>query len=524
LNQPKYVLEIRYADGSSISHEISEERRIVGRSKVKADLQINDKKSSGRHCEIRFVGGTITVRDMGSTNGTVHNGQKSEQFALGPGGSFRIGDTTLRIMALHGVEEEDGRTVVGAPAWIEDDESTRALSAEQVALVTGHAPPDVETTPEPEPAAPVKQSPRQTVAYHPALTRAPLRPDPDPAPEYDAPPEPEPETATAPAPDNGYDEPIDDAEPPDWAVAAAAPDPSPHDQYQQQMVVEQQPAWESPGGSAGLPAGPIQFDFTATGGQVFKKLFLGQLLCMVTLGIYTPWFIVSLQNWWYDHLQIQGNRGQFQARFEGTGGKLFVKFIGGYLLTLLTLFIYTPWFVCGMIKWFTENTKVTDPDGNEYDIEFTLTGGELFKFAFINGLLLVFTAGIWGSWYFCRMQNLMMSHHFISQNGRRIGTLEFTGKGGKLFVLVFVNYLLTIVTFGIYAAWFAVKLMRYVQENTTIHVNKTTWSGRFSGTGGQLFKLYLSALLIPLTLGIYVFWWKAKMWRFDWKSKSFEQS
>ncbi len=525
LNQPYYVLEVRYADGSSESHEIADERRIIGRSKVKADVQINDKKASGRHVEVSFVAGTVTVRDLGSTNGTMHNGQKSEKFALGPGGSFRIGDTTIRLMAIHGAEEEASRTVVSAPAWIEEDEATRALSAEQIAEVTGHAPA--------EPAPPAKRPVRKTVAYHPALGGQPEPPRPDTAREkpaapppaeperptrQDAPVEPEPEPMAYPEEEEAYDD-----SPPDWAQEAAQPAAAPLD-LQKQVVVQQQPGWEQPQGSSGLPAGPIQLGIEVTGGEVFKKLFLGYLLCLVTLFIYTPWYIVSLTNWWYEKLRIQGNRGDFELSFEGTGGKLFVKVFVGYLLTLITLTIYAPWFFVSITKWFTENTHITDPDGNSYELEFTLTGGALFKFLFVNGLLTLITGGIWMAWYFCRWNALLMSNVFISHNGRRIGTLEFTGSGGKFFLLVFVNYLLTILTVFIYFAWFQVKIMKFVAENTWVHVNQTSWQGQFDGRGVDLLKIFLWALLIPLTAGFYMFWWLPKKWRFEIGGRSFVQS
>jgi len=513
--QPYYVLEVRNPDGSTESHEIAEERRILGRSKVKADIQVNDKKASGRHCEIRFVSGNITVKDLGSTNGTIHNGQKSMQFSLGPGASFRLGDTTLRIIAIHGLaEEEAAKTQVSAPAWIEEDEATRAMSPDLIAQVTSHA-----DAPAPPPRA-----------------AAPPPRAPDPAPRAPAPAPPAAEPIAEPMAFPEEDE-YESAGPPDWAVEASGggggvgggiqqddPTPAPGQIQAFEQPVGQHAAHAQRGARSTLAPGPIQLDWTGTGKELLKKIMLGYFACIFTLFIYTPWFITGFTKYFYSRISIAGNRGNLHLSYTGTGGKLFVKLFVGYLLSLITLFIYMPWFICSISRYMMENTKVTADDGTVYDLQFELTGGNLFKFVFINGLLTLVTGGIWGVWYWCKMQNLLLSNIFIEQGGQRIGTLEFTGKGGKFFLLCFLNGFLVILTLFIYSAWFQVKVMKFAAEHTKIHVNQRTFAGQFSGKGWAYFKINLwAALLMPLTLGFYMFWFMANKFKFEYGNKSFDE-
>jgi hypothetical protein len=59
------------------------------------DLSIDDPSVSGFHCEIDFERGTLTVRDLGSTNGTFINSVPVRQAILEPGQTLRLGNVEL---------------------------------------------------------------------------------------------------------------------------------------------------------------------------------------------------------------------------------------------------------------------------------------------------------------------------------------------------------------------------------------------------------------------------------------------
>jgi uncharacterized membrane protein YjgN (DUF898 family) len=256
--------------------------------------------------------------------------------------------------------------------------------------------------------------------------------------------------------------------------------------------------------------------FSGTGGEFFKHMILGALLCAVTAGIYMPWFIVSLRRWLASRVVVGPTRhGNVQLVFTGSGATLFVKAFVGYLLTVVTLGIYGFWFAADLMRFFAEHTEGHAEDGTVYQLRFTLTGGELFKTAFVGWLLCLVTIGIYTPWLICSVKRLIDGQTYLFENGQHVGGKEFAGEGGSLFGTFIVGYVLTLITLGIYGAWFQVSLWRWFASNTRIHHQGRVFQGAFYGTGGELFlTFFIAALLVPLTLGIYGFWFYAKLTAF----------
>src|SRR5262249_62106504 len=64
-------------------------------------IRIKSSQVSRRHCEIFEVGGKLTVRDLGSSNGTFVNGKRvTGQQTLKSGDELTLGAVTLRVVAL----------------------------------------------------------------------------------------------------------------------------------------------------------------------------------------------------------------------------------------------------------------------------------------------------------------------------------------------------------------------------------------------------------------------------------------
>lgn len=89
-----------WVDVNGRRHEMPPPGVLVGRGSD-ADLQIIDPGVSRRHAEIRvaFIGRryTVTLHDLGSTNGTEVDGQRTTFATLADGSSVKIGDTMLRV-------------------------------------------------------------------------------------------------------------------------------------------------------------------------------------------------------------------------------------------------------------------------------------------------------------------------------------------------------------------------------------------------------------------------------------------
>ena len=97
--------------------------------------------------------------------------------------------------------------------------------------------------------------------------------------------------------------------------------------------------------------GAVRPNFQGTGGELFVTFLVGYLLTMITFGIYMPWFICKLANFLMANTTLgPTKRGELRLEFSGTGGELFVTFLVGYLLTMITFGIYAPWFVSKLIK------------------------------------------------------------------------------------------------------------------------------------------------------------------------------
>lgn len=84
----------------------------------------------------------------------------------------------------------------------------------------------------------------------------------------------------------------------------------------------------------------------------------------------------------------------------------------------------------------------------------------------------------------------------ISYKGEQ---LQFLGSFRSYIIIVFNNFLLTLLTFGIYSPWFTTKMHRYFAKST----NFQSESFRFNSKGSDLFLIPVFCFLIPLC--IYVF-------------------
>jgi pSer/pThr/pTyr-binding forkhead associated (FHA) protein len=69
---------------------------VIGRS-LEATLRIQDCWASRRNCEIVRINGSLVVRDLGSTNGTLVNGQHVTEAPLTPGDRLTVGMTTFVV-------------------------------------------------------------------------------------------------------------------------------------------------------------------------------------------------------------------------------------------------------------------------------------------------------------------------------------------------------------------------------------------------------------------------------------------
>lgn len=83
-------------DIGGLRHPVNPPGITIGRGST-VDLKIDDPGISRNHAEIRFVGGGVEVRDLGSTNGVVVDGRRVESAPLRNGSQVRLGNTTVTV-------------------------------------------------------------------------------------------------------------------------------------------------------------------------------------------------------------------------------------------------------------------------------------------------------------------------------------------------------------------------------------------------------------------------------------------
>jgi predicted Zn finger-like uncharacterized protein len=92
-------LSLAILDGPDAGNvvRIEKPRMTIGRSG--ADLTLNDTEASRQHAVLEVRESMITVSDLGSTNGTLVNGEKiNEPVELSDKSEFQVGSTTLMLI------------------------------------------------------------------------------------------------------------------------------------------------------------------------------------------------------------------------------------------------------------------------------------------------------------------------------------------------------------------------------------------------------------------------------------------
>jgi len=81
-------------------------------------------------------------------------------------------------------------------------------------------------------------------------------------------------------------------------------------------------------------------------------------------------------------------------------------------------------------------------------------------------------------------------------------TFSFEGSGGEYFGIVIVNWLLTVLTLGLYYPWAKARKLSYLYSSTEFQGSRFA----FHGTGQEMFKGFIKAILILILLvGLFIY-------------------
>lgn len=102
------------SDGTRRDFPLTKPRVVVGR-KPKCDLRIPLSSVSRQHCEITIDDQRVSIRDLGSSNGTYHNNVRVQEAVLSAGDEIVVGPVvfTLQINGKPG-QIKPVRTIVGS--------------------------------------------------------------------------------------------------------------------------------------------------------------------------------------------------------------------------------------------------------------------------------------------------------------------------------------------------------------------------------------------------------------------------
>lgn len=84
----------RLVSGDGRTYPLAIGSTVIGRGD-QANMRLPDVGISRRHARLDFDGAQVVLTDLGSTNGTMVNGQRVSAVALNPGDMIQLGTTTL---------------------------------------------------------------------------------------------------------------------------------------------------------------------------------------------------------------------------------------------------------------------------------------------------------------------------------------------------------------------------------------------------------------------------------------------
>ena len=90
------ILKYKKSNGTLVEVELEDKPLTIGRS-PKADIILEDEKSSRLHCGIRLMDDAYIIKDLASKNGTYLNDARIESEELKAGDKIRVGSTIIRV-------------------------------------------------------------------------------------------------------------------------------------------------------------------------------------------------------------------------------------------------------------------------------------------------------------------------------------------------------------------------------------------------------------------------------------------
>lgn len=270
-----------------------------------------------------------------------------------------------------------------------------------------------------------------------------------------------------------------------------------------------------------------QIHFTGNGGSLFSIYIVNAILTVITLGLYYPWAKAATLRYLYQETELEGSR----FMFHGTGREMFLGFIKAIgIFAVLYAFLLWAAFTKNLALTYTAmgvfyvaiiilipiaihgSMKYRMSRSSWRSIHFGYRGDmkELLK-KFVAGFFLtIITIGIYSAWFSINIRKYVIENI-------RFGSIRFhyTGKGSEYFILLLKGYFLTLITLGVYLFWFAKDLFNYYVENIKIEQDGKIIEIKSTVSGSGYFRLIMvNILIIIFSLGLATPWATVRTLRF----------
>ncbi|MDB5120827.1 MAG: putative rane protein YjgN, family [Sphingobacteriales bacterium] len=152
----------------------------------------------------------------------------------------------------------------------------------------------------------------------------------------------------------------------------------------------------------------IHFGYRGKMVDLLKKFLKGIFLTVITLGIYSPWFTISIRKYVIENIRF----GDIKFRYLGKGSDYFMVIIVGYFLTIITFGIYSFWFAKDLFNYYVNNIEL-EQDERIIILNSTATGSGYFKLIIVNVLIIIFSLGLATPWATVRTLRFIFSNVLI---------------------------------------------------------------------------------------------------------------
>jgi uncharacterized membrane protein YjgN (DUF898 family) len=236
------------------------------------------------------------------------------------------------------------------------------------------------------------------------------------------------------------------------------------------------------------------FRFQGSAGRFLGLNLLGLLLTGITLGVYGPWYITRVCRYLVGEISFKGQG----LRFAGKGGRLLVimlltlvvpvillvlvqagatKSLFGaqwssfqaVMLVLLAELIFWSFYAAYLYafnRWFFTNLA-----WGERSLSWNTRFGPSVSAIWLQFLLSFVTLGIYLPAAYIKIYRYFIQRTEIRRGGRPEGVLGFEGPTGQGFGLIWGQTLLTLITAGIYSPWLIARCGKWLLSNTCYEEN-----------------------------------------------------